>query len=316
MPQQSQEQHEPNELLQPEPMTQVVSPAGVVQSKNNHQTMMMMNPNVHFHSGLAPQMNPHHHLPNNGFGVNGAMGLAGLTQQRPAVIPMMWQATGTFPPQRTSTMPHSLPVDYSNLPTPITTTSTTNILPSPASLQYHQQRPATKPISDATTTTVSTTSTTGTKRSGTKATKGGGKGKSSKQAKQTDDDETSSESSDGGDGGGGNPAVKEQQCRERNREHARSTRLRKKAYIQKLKDMAQGLRAVQTEEIRRRRVSMQKMLEIQKVRRSVIQTVLHYHAVNERDPDKWNALLEESFWLKQPVTPFRSFRRSGVERVR
>jgi hypothetical protein len=108
---------------------------------------------------------------------------------------------------------------------------------------------------------------------------------------------------------------KAQHSRERNREHARSTRLRKKAYIQKLKDMADGLRSVQTEEIRQRRISMQKLLEVQKVRRAVVQTALQYHATNQQDPVKWNVLLEDSFWLKQPVTPFRSFRRSEVERV-
>lgn len=109
---------------------------------------------------------------------------------------------------------------------------------------------------------------------------------------------------------------KVQQSRERNREHARSTRIRKKAYIQKLKDMANGLRTVQTEEIRQRRSSMQKLLDIQKIRRAVVHTVLQYHANFESDASKWSVLLEDSFWLKQPVTPFRSFRRSEVDRVR
>lgn len=108
---------------------------------------------------------------------------------------------------------------------------------------------------------------------------------------------------------------KTEKNRERNREHARSTRLRKKAYIQKLKDMAQGLRAVQTKEIRERRLSMENMMNIQKVRRAVVQTALDYHAGNEKDPRKWNVLLENSFWMKQPVTPFRSFRRSEIDRV-
>eukprot|EP00536_Pseudo-nitzschia_multiseries_P016975 jgi/Psemu1/292789/fgenesh1_pg.1318_\ len=106
---------------------------------------------------------------------------------------------------------------------------------------------------------------------------------------------------------------KTEKNRERNREHARSTRLRKKAYIQKLKDMAHGLRAVQTKEIRERRMSMQNMMNIQKVRRAVVQTVLDYHSGNERDPSKWNVLLENSFWMKSPVTPFRCFRRSEVD---
>lgn len=109
--------------------------------------------------------------------------------------------------------------------------------------------------------------------------------------------------------------TKVQQSRERNKEHARSTRLRKKDYVQKLKDMAHGLRAVQTEETRQRRISMQKLLEIQKLRRAIVQSVLQYHASYEQDPAKWSVLLEESFWLKQPVTPFRSFRRSEVDGV-
>jgi hypothetical protein len=103
--------------------------------------------------------------------------------------------------------------------------------------------------------------------------------------------------------------------RERNREHARSTRLRKKAYIQKLKDMAHGLQAVQTQEIRQRRVSMQKMMEVRRVRRTIIHTFLHYHSNHESDPAKWSNLVDDAFSLKQPITPFRSFRRSEVERV-
>ena len=87
------------------------------------------------------------------------------------------------------------------------------------------------------------------------------------------------------------------------------------AEIQKLKDTANGLRAVQTKEIRERRVSMQYLLNIQKVRRSVVQTVLNYHASYEKDTMKWKMLLEDSFWMKEPVTPFRSFRRSEVDRV-
>jgi len=107
---------------------------------------------------------------------------------------------------------------------------------------------------------------------------------------------------------------KTEKNRERNREHARSTRLRKKAYIQKLKDMAQGLRAVQTKEIRDRRQSMQNIMNVQKVRRAVVQTALDYHSKNEKDPSKWNVVLESSFWMKEPITPFRSFRSSEIDR--
>ena len=116
-------------------------------------------------------------------------------------------------------------------------------------------------------------------------------------------------------GGDVSAAEKAKQNRERNREHARSTRLRKKAYVQKLKEMAEGLRAIQTEEIRQRRLAVQQMTEIQKTRRSVVQTFLKYHSCYESDSTKWTILIEDTFWLKQPVTPFRSFRRSEVEKV-
>mmetsp|Transcript_29542 Transcript_29542/g.71046 ORF Transcript_29542/g.71046 Transcript_29542/m.71046 type:complete len:660 (+) Transcript_29542:99-2078(+) len=108
--------------------------------------------------------------------------------------------------------------------------------------------------------------------------------------------------------------AKAQHNRERNREHARSTRLRKKAYVQELKEMADGLREIQTTEIRQRRMSVQKMMDVKKSRRRQVQAVLAFHAECESDPNKWRAVVEESFWFKQPVTPFRSFRRSEVEK--
>jgi hypothetical protein len=111
------------------------------------------------------------------------------------------------------------------------------------------------------------------------------------------------------------PTDKVRQNRDRNREHARSTRLRKKAYVQKLKEMADGLRAVQTEEIRQRRLAVHAMTTTQKTRKRIVHQFLKYHADFEADPEAWGTIIEESFWLKQPVTPFRSFRRSEVEMV-
>jgi len=121
------------------------------------------------------------------------------------------------------------------------------------------------------------------------------------------------------DGDGNNKktsSAKIKQNRERNREHARSTRLRKKAYVQKLNEMAGGLRALQTDEIRQRRLAVHQMAEKQKTRKRLVQKFLHFHSNFEADPQAWRSLVEEDFWLKQPVTPFRSFQRSEVERVR
>ncbi|KAL3944722.1 MAG: hypothetical protein SGBAC_001193 [Bacillariaceae sp.] len=55
--------------------------------------------------------------------------------------------------------------------------------------------------------------------------------------------------------------------RDRNREHAKSTRLRKKAYIQHLKELVDGMQAERTEEVRQRRVAIQRLADMQNVRR-------------------------------------------------
>jgi ribosome-binding protein aMBF1 (putative translation factor) len=106
------------------------------------------------------------------------------------------------------------------------------------------------------------------------------------------------------------------QNRDRNREHARSTRLRKKAYVQKLKELVEGLHAERTEEVRQRRVAVQHLAEKQNVRRAVVRSFLRSHSNFETDDRKWKTILEEDFWLKQPVTPYRSFRRAEIEQVR
>jgi len=109
------------------------------------------------------------------------------------------------------------------------------------------------------------------------------------------------------------PAEKAKQNRDRNREHARSTRLRKKAYVQKLKELVEGLHAERTEEVRKRRVAVQHLAEVQGVRRAVVRSFLRSHSNFESDSRKWMTLLEDDFWLKQPVTPYRSFRRAEVQ---
>jgi ribosome-binding protein aMBF1 (putative translation factor) len=113
-----------------------------------------------------------------------------------------------------------------------------------------------------------------------------------------------------------NASERAKQNRERNREHAKSTRLRKKAYIQKLKELVEGLHAERTEEVRQRRVAIQHLAETQNVRRNVIRSFLRFHSSYEKDKRKWETILEDSFWLKQPVTPYRCFRRSEIKQVR
>ena len=106
---------------------------------------------------------------------------------------------------------------------------------------------------------------------------------------------------------------KKKQNRERNREHAKSTRLRKKAYVSKLKELVDGLHQERSEEVRKRRVEQQHLAEVQRVRRTVIKDFLHNHSNYESDPKKWSTILEDDFVLIQPVTPFRSFRKVEIE---
>ena len=109
---------------------------------------------------------------------------------------------------------------------------------------------------------------------------------------------------------------KQQSNRDRNREHARSTRLRKKAYVNKLKELLDALHVERSDDDRKRRVAVQKLAEIQALRRKVVHTFFGYHARCERAVPKWRMILEDNFWLKQPVTPYRSFRRCEIEKVR
>lgn len=121
-------------------------------------------------------------------------------------------------------------------------------------------------------------------------------------------------------GGSGQPLSAEEKARlhrDRNREHARSTRLRKKAYVNKLKELVDTLRTERSEEAKRRRVAVQHLGEVQRVRRAVVNTFLTYHTTYESDRRKWATIVEEDgFVFKQPVTPYRYFRRSEIDKVR
>ncbi len=249
-------------------------------------------------------VNPSIGISQNNIIQNAAVTLGMVQQQQQ--IPMLWKGQSPLVPSSSATVPTSN--NHNQLSGPFA-----SIVPSRGMIQVNTQLEASPPIAPGSSPNIilgpesmeksdksrrSVRKVPGmTKSKSAKTSKGGHVGNQVQNKDQNDVD------------------GKTEKNRERNREHARSTRLRKKAYIQKLKDMAQGLRAVQTKEIRERRLSMENMMNIQKVRRAVVQTALDYHANNEKDLTKWNVLLESSFWMKQPVTPFRSYRRSEIERV-
>ena len=105
-----------------------------------------------------------------------------------------------------------------------------------------------------------------------------------------------------------------EEIRERNREHARSTRMRKKAYIQKLKELVEGMNDTKTEEKIQRRVAIQTFARQQQERKSTIRQFLKFHSTNVQDPNLWATVIEQDFCFQQPITPYRSFRRSEIDK--
>jgi hypothetical protein len=55
-----------------------------------------------------------------------------------------------------------------------------------------------------------------------------------------------------------------------------------------------------------------RIYETQNARKNAVRLFLNYRASNVRDFDKWSAILNESFQLKIPITPFRSFHKGNI----
>jgi len=91
------------------------------------------------------------------------------------------------------------------------------------------------------------------------------------------------------------------QNRDRNREHARNTRLRKKAYVDELKktltEIVSQRDSLELEKIQN--------TELRNVRFSVIQEFLKLRCNSERDWTRWGTILDKNFVLRLPVTQYR-----------
>jgi hypothetical protein len=95
------------------------------------------------------------------------------------------------------------------------------------------------------------------------------------------------------------------QNRDRNREHARNTRLRKKAYVEELKRTLTALVAQRDAADLEKRHSAQRELEQREVRFRVVEEFLKLRGRNEANFARWAAILEDNFTLTLPVTDFR-----------
>ncbi|KAG7370842.1 hypothetical protein IV203_019412 [Nitzschia inconspicua] len=107
------------------------------------------------------------------------------------------------------------------------------------------------------------------------------------------------------------PDERARQNRDRNREHARNTRLRKKAYVEELKRTLTALVAQRDASELEKRHTSHRELEQREVRFRVTEEFLKLRGRNEANHARWAAILEDNFTLTLPLTDFRNMVHSG-----
>eukprot|EP00586_Coscinodiscus_wailesii_P003100 CAMPEP_0172491452 /NCGR_PEP_ID=MMETSP1066-20121228/22294_1 /TAXON_ID=671091 /ORGANISM="Coscinodiscus wailesii, Strain CCMP2513" /LENGTH=619 /DNA_ID=CAMNT_0013260513 /DNA_START=140 /DNA_END=1999 /DNA_ORIENTATION=- len=101
--------------------------------------------------------------------------------------------------------------------------------------------------------------------------------------------------------------------RDRNREHARNTRLRKKAYLEELQRTIVALAARRDAVDRDAREKKRVDLEQREVRFRVIEEFLNLRGRGERNFSRWVTILAEEFVLTLPVTRYRNMVRKNYK---
>ena len=95
------------------------------------------------------------------------------------------------------------------------------------------------------------------------------------------------------------------QNRDRNREHARNTRLRKKAYVEELKRTLTEMVSQRDAADLEKRHDAQRNREQREVRFRVMEEFLNLRGRNELNAARWVAILEDGFTFTLPRTTFR-----------
>ena len=110
------------------------------------------------------------------------------------------------------------------------------------------------------------------------------------------------------------PAEKAKANRDRNREHARNTRLRKKAYLEKLKSTVDELCRERDTLVSERAGAATILVDMHNTRTEVLMSFFALRSANEKRRELWASILDEScFACVLPVTPYRSFPASEVQ---
>jgi hypothetical protein len=107
------------------------------------------------------------------------------------------------------------------------------------------------------------------------------------------------------------PDERARQNRDRNREHARNTRLRKKAYVEELKRTLTELVSQRDAADIEKRHAAQRELEQREVRFRVIEEFLKLRGRNEANFARWAAILEDGFALTLPSIDFLKMTQNG-----
>lgn len=96
--------------------------------------------------------------------------------------------------------------------------------------------------------------------------------------------------------------------RDRNREHARNTRKRKKAYLEELKSTVDQLCRERDSLVSERAAAAKSMVEIHNTRIEVLMSFFALRVANEKNRELWSSILDETcFTSTMPITPYRSF---------
>eukprot|EP01039_Chlorochromonas_danica_P005889 gene5889-6484_t len=109
-----------------------------------------------------------------------------------------------------------------------------------------------------------------------------------------------------------NADEKARQSRDRNREHAKNTRLRKKAYVVKLKELVDDMTRQKNLEEQERRNFGERILTNDASKRQSVLLFLSYRASNCQDASKWENIMDNDFSFALPITPYRTFLKADV----
>merc|ERR1711998_432845 len=100
-----------------------------------------------------------------------------------------------------------------------------------------------------------------------------------------------------------------------NREHAKNTRLRKKAYVSKLKELLDSLCMQKELDERERKNLSARIYDTHVIRKNAVRLLLTNLASNAQDRQKWTSILDENFIFTLPITPYMHFHKADITTV-